>query len=78
MSPVKMLQMVSNTTVVPSHQGPLNGKEDSGKWILRIILVVQDPSHSSVDGEAQGGIPHIIFTTPDIGVFFNGTPHYRH
>ena len=77
-SPVKTFHTVVNTIVQTSHQGPFHCKELPIKNMLRLGNIVHNLTHFPVDGEGNGGLPHIILITPVMCVLYNDTPHYLH
>ena len=77
-SPVIMFHMVSNTSVCPSYQWPLHGKEGPSKNMLRIGWGVHDLINLPVFGEVKLGLTHLTLTTPVLGFFCYFNPNSWH
>ena len=48
------------------------------KSIPRLGNIVHNLTHFPMDGEGNGGLPHIILITPVIDVLYNDTMHYQY
>ena len=58
-----------------TRQGVRSTKTKPNKSTPDEVAARYDISHSPVDGEWQGRLPHLNFNTPVLYVFFNG-PHH--